>query len=211
MADESENPSEITSNDDKKYIVLSLITTDKTSTGCFIIGENEPYLMIYRPVYGPSSYMDCFDWIGYNCKPIHRWWEDEEKTAKARESARTLFAPFSTRRVEIGHLDGIPEFKTEWEGDFIKYPVLYTRKSKLTVYAEFAAPSIDDIWGDITSCAVAAGAAAGIAAILASPAAALPAFKAAFMACIYAKIGDRANEISVSLSTEQTSGDWSRV
>jgi hypothetical protein len=70
---------------------------------------------------------------------------------------------------------------------------------------------LNSIWGDVTSCAVSAAAAATFVAIIASPAAALPAFKAAFLACIVPKIGERAKEISVALSTQQEHGDWHKV
>jgi hypothetical protein len=200
--------------DDKNYIVISLITPNKKlHTGCKVIGEHDIYPMIYYKVYGPSSFMDCFEWIGFNCSKIDPWWEVEEKLAKERSLAgrKHFKAVYETRKVEVGHIDGVPETKVEWEGDIVQYPVLYTRTSKITAYAEFSAPNIGDIWGDITSCAVAAAAVAGIAAIIASPAAALPVFKEAFMQCITAKIGERANQISVVLSTEQTSGQWHRV
>lgn len=202
-----------------EYLVISLITADpKDYLGCKVIRDDEIFPMIYRVVHGPAPFMDCFEWIGFNCRAIHPWWEDEKKEALKQEntitsdrSLRSSIVPHETRKVEIGHIDGVPEVKVEWEGGWIKHPVLYHRDSKVIAYAEFSAPGINEIWGDITTCAAGAAAAAGIAAILASPAAALPAFKAAFLACLVPKIGERANQISVALSTKQEHGEWHRV
>ena len=115
------------------------------------------------------------------------------------------------RKVELGTLPfGVPEFKVEWEG--IK-PITYTRTSQVTAYAEFKGPDniVNDSWNDIRSCALSSLGVATVAGIVGDPAAALPAFKAAFVACITAKIGAKANEIHVALTTEQTSGDWTKV
>lgn len=198
-----------------KYVVLSLVSADpERYFGCTIAREGDPYIMIYRVAYGPASYWECSEWMSFHCKPIPAWWADKKNSVlklTADASKNKLAEIFENRKVEVGHIDGVPETKIEWEGDFIKYPVLYTRTSKLTAYAEFAAPGLDEIWGDITSCATGAAAAATLVAIIASPAAALPAFKAAFLACLEAKIGDRAKDVSVALSTQQESGDWHRV
>ncbi len=201
-----------------KYVVLSLISADPNQHfGCRIAREGDPYIMIYRVAYGPRSFWECSEWISFNCKPFPEWWVEEKASAlKREETARqsksldpALF--YETRKVEIGHINGVPEVKVEWEGGLIKYPVIYHRDSKLTAYAEFAAPNLNDIWGDITSCAAGAAVTATLVAIIASPAAALPTFKAAFMACLVPQIGDRAKEISVALSTRQEHGEWHRV
>lgn len=201
-----------------RYVVLSLISTDPNQYfGCRIAREGDPYIMIYRVVYGPTSFWECSEWMGFHCKPFPEWWVTEKDSALKREESATRNKSagsallYETRKVEIGHINGVPEVKIEWEGKWIKYPVLYQRTSKLTAYAEFAAPSLSDIWGDVTSCAAGAAVTATLVAIIASPAAALPAFKAAFMACLVPKIGDRAKEISVALSTRQEHGDWHRV
>jgi hypothetical protein len=203
----------------EKYVVLSLISAiPERHHGCHIIREGELFPMIYHIVYGPRSYWECSEWLGFHCTPIPRWWDDEKADAlKAMEEIQAIkdkhptVRPYETRKVEIGHINGVPEVKIEWEGKWIKYPVIYHRDSKLIAYAEFAAPDLHTIWGDITGCAAGAAAVATLAAIIASPAAALPAFKAAFMACIVPKIGERAKEISVALSTHQEHGDWHRV
>jgi hypothetical protein len=117
------------------------------------------------------------------------------------------------RRVEIGRSGSIPEVKVEWEGSPIPVPYMYFRTSSMFAYAEFCAPDdlLNSVWTDIMNCAMAAGVAAGIAAVVASPAAALPMFQAAFGPCITAKLGGRATEIQVSLSTEQKPiEDWHR-
>jgi len=90
---------------------------------------------------------------------------------------------------------------------------MYFRTSSMVAYAEFCAPDdlLNSAWNDIVSCAMAAGAAAGIAAIVAGPAAALAAFEVAFKPCVIAKLGGRANEVQVSLSTsQQPNEDWHR-
>jgi hypothetical protein len=122
--------------------------------------------------------------------------------------------PNVCHKTDIGSVSGIPEFKVEWEGHPIPHPILYTKTSRLVVYAEICGPDdlLNDAWNDIVQCAAVAGAAAGITAIVGSPAAALPAFKAAFITCMDAKIGIRVSEINVALSTEQqASGGWHRV
>lgn len=201
-----------------RYIDISLLSASPEQYhGCHIIREGDFFLAIYRIVYGPKSYWECSEWLGFHCKPIPRWWDEEKAAAEKssetekRHGSESKLLPYQTRKVEIGHINGVPEVKVEWEGRIIKYPVFYHRDSKITAYAEFSAPDLDIIWGDITSCAVGAAVAATIAAIIASPAAALPAFKAAFMACIIPKIGERAKQISVALSTQQEHGDWHRV
>lgn len=202
----------------ERYVVLALLTpTPDQYVGCHIARDTDPYLMIYRVVYGPTSYWECSEWMGFNCSSIPKWWEDEKNKALARIDAAGKDKkleqprPYETRKVEIGHINGVPEVKIEWEGGLIKYPVLYQRTSKLTAYAEFAAPGLNEIWGDITTCATGAAVAATLVAIIASPAAALPAFKSAFMACLVPKIGERAKEVSVALSTHQEPGEWHRV
>ncbi|MER8546548.1 hypothetical protein [Mesorhizobium sp. M1169] len=201
-----------------KYIVLSLLSAvPEDMFGCHIIPEGQLYPMIYRIAYGPDIYWNCAEWVALHCKPIQKWWLDEKADAEKRmDTARSRkdFAELllsENRKVELAHIDGVPEFKVEWEGGFIKYPVLYTRTSKITAYAEFSAPDLNSIWGDVTNCATGGAVAATLAAIFASPAAALPAFKAAFLACIVPRVGERAKEISVALSTHQESGDWHRV
>ena len=91
---------------------------------------------------------------------------------QAKKEKHPTVRPYETRKVEIGHINGVPEVKIEWEGKWIKYPVIYHRNSKLVAYAEFAAPDLHTIWGDITGCAAGAAAVATLAAIIASPAAA---------------------------------------
>jgi len=117
------------------------------------------------------------------------------------------------RRVELGRSGSIPETMVKWEGSPIPIPYMYFRTSSMVAYAEFCAPDdlLNSAWNDIVSCAMAAGAAAGIAAIVAGPAAALAAFEVAFKPCVIAKLGGRANEVQVSLSTsQQPNEDWHR-
>lgn len=117
------------------------------------------------------------------------------------------------RRVELGRSGSIPETMVKWEGSPIPIPYMYFRTSSMVAYAEFCAPDdlLNNAWNDVVSCAIAAGGAAGIAAIVAGPAAALPAFELAFKTCVVAKLGGRANEIQVSLSTQQQPNeDWHR-
>ncbi|MCY2978275.1 MAG: hypothetical protein NTU79_06370 [Planctomycetota bacterium] len=113
------------------------------------------------------------------------------------------------RKVPIGHSGNIPEAKTVWQG--IHSKILH-RTSSIHVYAEFCGPNdaMNQVWGDITNCAVAAGVAAGIAAIVASPGGALPAFAVSFKACLIAKVGHQiADQLHVSLSTKQEpDNDW---
>lgn len=87
---------------------------------------------------------------------------------------------------------------------------LRCRDAWTTAYATICGPEdiINGLINDVINCVGAGVAAAGISAIFAGPAAALPAFEAAFKACLTAKIGDRVNELSVSLSTEEETGDW---
>jgi len=113
------------------------------------------------------------------------------------------------RKVAIGHAGNIPEWKVVWHG--IHSKVLH-RTSSIHVYAEFCGPdnAINQIWGDITNCAVVAGAAAGIAAIAAGPEAALPAFLLAFKPCLKDKVGQMfADQVHVALSAHQEADtDW---
>lgn len=61
---------------------------------------------------------------------------------------------------------------------------------------------------DILNCLGVATTAAGLAAIISDGAAAYPAFKAAFDVCLEQKIGDRINEITVTIWTENETTDW---
>lgn len=95
--------------------------------------------MIYRVVYGPTSYWECSEWMGFHCKPIPKWWVEEKEAAEQRANdaskkheLRQALRAYETRKVEIGHINGVSEVKVEWEGGFIKHPVLYHRDSKLT-------------------------------------------------------------------------------
>jgi len=118
------------------------------------------------------------------------------------------------RKQELGRVPfGVPEFKVEWHGRPIPHPVTFTRTSHIIAYAEFCGPDniINAFWGDIVTCSFAALGAVAVSQIVESPVGALPTFKAAFMGCILAKVGEQANQIEVSLSTEQQSGDWHEV
>jgi len=113
------------------------------------------------------------------------------------------------RRVALGHVGNVPEWKVVWHG--IHSRVVH-RTSSVHVYAEFCGPNdaINQIWGDITTCAVGAGAVAGIAAIAAGPEAALPAFLASFKPCLIGKVGQQvADQVHVALSAHQEpDNDW---
>jgi hypothetical protein len=202
------------------YIVISLAGTQYH--GCRIIPEHSIYLSIYFKAFGPASAGECTSWVIQNCRAIPNWWSELQADAEAKEANARIsrsggtigvFAARECRRVQLARLDGIPETKIEWEGSLIKYPVLYTRTSELVAYAEFCAPSdlLGQFWGDIVGCAGGAATASIIAAIFASPAAALPAFKVAFVGCITAKVGNRVDDISIALGTEQKHGEWHRV
>ena len=115
------------------------------------------------------------------------------------------------KKLELGSLPfGVPEFKVEWKG---LRPVMDTRQSKVTAFAEFCGPAnvLNNSWKDIRTCAVSAAAVAALAAIIANPPAALPAFKAAFITCLTGKIGATAKQLKIALSTKQSSGAWHKV
>lgn len=117
------------------------------------------------------------------------------------------------RRLELGRSGSIPETMVKWEGSPIPIPYMYFRTSSMVAFAEFCAPEdlLNTAWNDIVGCAMAAGGMAGIAAIVAGPAAALSAFELTFKPCAMAKLGERANEVQVSLSTsQQANEDWHR-
>ena len=89
----------------------------------------------------------------------------------------------------LGQIDGVPETKTEWEGII---PHVYTRTSTLVAYLEACADDdlLNQVWGDITSCAAIAAGGAVLAAI-SEGAGAGPGFMATFEPCLAAKIGER--------------------
>jgi hypothetical protein len=107
----------------------------------------------------------------------------------------------------LGQIDGVPETKTEWEGII---PHVYTRTSTLVAYLEACGDDdlLNQVWGDITSCAEIAIAGAVLAAIFTDTAGAAPGFTATFEPCLAAKIGERFNEIGFSLSTQQEATEW---
>jgi hypothetical protein len=113
------------------------------------------------------------------------------------------------RRVVLGHVGNIPEWKVEWHGF---HSTIRHRTSSVHVYAEFCGPdnAMNQIWNDITTCAVGAGVAAGIVAISVGPEAALPAFMAAFQPCLVSKVGQQvASQVHVALSAHQEpDSDW---
>jgi hypothetical protein len=117
------------------------------------------------------------------------------------------------RQIELGRSGSIPEVMVKWEGHPIPIPYAYFRTSSMVAYAEICAPDdlLNTSWNDIVNCALAAAGVAVIASIVASPAAALPAFQASFTPCVTAKLGARAGELQVALSTQQhPNGDWHR-
>lgn len=87
---------------------------------------------------------------------------------------------------------------------------LRCRDAWISAYATICGP--EDIVGglvnDVIECVTAGAVAATLSLIIGNPAAALPAFEVAFKGCLATKIGERVKEISVSLSTEQGTGDW---
>lgn len=87
---------------------------------------------------------------------------------------------------------------------------LRCRDAWITAYATICGPEdiINGLLNDVIACIGVGVAAAGLSAIFAGPAAAAPAFEAAFKGCLSTKIDERVKEISVSLSTEEETGDW---
>ena len=107
---------------------------------------------------------------------------------------------------------GLPrQSKTEIDWDcFPPCITLRCRDAWLSAYATICGPDdiVNTLLNDVIKCVGVGVTAAGLSAIFAGPAAALPAFEAAFKGCLATVIGDRVKEISVSLSTEEGTGDW---
>lgn len=113
----------------------------------------------------------------------------------------------------LGWTKGIRQSKVVWTNDgFLGTPslTLYCRDTIYTAYAELCGPDdiLENLWTDIKSCIETALAASALTTIFASPAAATPAFEASFKGCLFAKIGDRINEIGIHLTVRDTTGDW---
>lgn len=111
----------------------------------------------------------------------------------------------------IGRINLPRQSKTEVDwGRFPPGVTLRCRDAWITAYATICGPEdiINGLLNDVISCIGVGVAAAGLSAIFAGPAAALPAFEAAFKGCLATKIDSRVNEITVSLSTEEETGDW---
>lgn len=122
--------------------------------------------------------------------------------------------------VELGSIDGVPEFKTVMKkhcwgmGVCFNRPVLYTRKSKIVLYADVVVPANVNtaIVNHLRKCAIGAIATAGLTAAIASPAAAIPAFQTALYKCLSSASGAVTSNIKVSLYVKQTPGeDWTKV
>jgi len=116
------------------------------------------------------------------------------------------------RQIELGRSGYLPESMVKWEGSPIPAPYMYYRTSSMVAYAELCAPEdlFDTFWSEVVSCAIAAGATVGVSVIVADPEAARPQFEGVFRSGM-AKIGERANEILVSLSArQQPNKEWHR-
>jgi hypothetical protein len=214
-----------------RFKVIALLGQEEGPyVGCRIIPEDQLYLMIYRVVYGPASFWECSEFVGYQCVSFCDLTEQEQREAsefedelnkeygnflsnKNSNSSSLSISAFEQRRVRIASMNLYPEFKTEWKGKIVKYPVLYKRDVKLVAYAVVSAPSdlLDKFWSDISSCAVTAVGAAGVATVLGSPAAALPTFKGAFVTCITDRVEGRVRQISLSIDTDTEKEDWHKV
>lgn len=126
------------------------------------------------------------------------------------------------REFELGSVDGVPEVKTEMERQCKKVagvkvcwhvPVVYSRISKLTLFARVCVPSAttDEAWQIIRECALTAIAAGGITAIVTNPTAAIPAAEQAMILCLKGKsLAKIAKELELGLFTRQVAGDWKR-
>ncbi len=121
--------------------------------------------------------------------------------------------------VELGSIDGVPEFKTvmerhSWGFASFNRPVLYTRKSKIVLYADVVVPANVNtaIVNHLRKCAIGAIATAGLTAAIASPAAAIPAFQTALYKCLSSASGAVTSNIKVSLYVKQTTdSDWTKA
>jgi hypothetical protein len=122
---------------------------------------------------------------------------------------------------ELGSISGVPEFKTEMERQCVgsgwykicmNVPVLYTRTSRVVLYADVLVPASINalIVNRLKTCAIGAIATAGLTAAIGSPAAAIPAFKTSLYACLKDGAGALVSSIEASLYVTQTSGDWRR-
>ena len=128
----------------------------------------------------------------------------------------------SCREFELGSISGVPEVKTEMEKQCrkvagvkicVRVPVVYSRTSKVTLFARACVPSTttEQAWGKIRDCALSAIAAGGIVAIIGNPAAAIPAAKLTMIGCLKDKaLNEIANGLDLGLYTRQVSGDWKR-
>lgn len=190
------------------YIVIALtgVEIDGKKVGCVILSEQSLYLSIYSKVFGPNTYAECQRYVdenGFIIDPEDRGQNDEDR----------LSSPIVVRRIDIGSFDGVPETKTEWEGQIIQYPVFYTRRTIYVVYTEIAAPSdiVNDVWNDFVSCAIQSAGVGTLAAIFASPASFSAAFQAALLACMAGKLGDQADRVGAALGAETRHSDWARV
>ena len=121
------------------------------------------------------------------------------------------------KKFQLASVDGVPELKTEWTqqcndltGICIDLPQLFQRTSQVVAYAEICGPAdlLEEAFNDIKECALLAATAAVVAAIFSDGAAAASAFEAVFEPCIEQKLEDRAAELTVSVGTDQESGEW---
>jgi hypothetical protein len=118
------------------------------------------------------------------------------------------------RQIEVDRYNSIPEVMIKWEGFPTPAPISYFRTSSMVTYAEVCGPDdlLNNSWHDIVNCALTAATAtlATIPTTDGSPDA-LATFQAAFTPCATAKMGARAGEIQVALSTQQKPNeDWHR-
>lgn len=114
-------------------------------------------------------------------------------------------------RHSLGRINLPRQTKTEIDWDcFPPCVTLRCRDAWVSAYATVCGPEdiVNGLIDDVVHCVGIGLAAAGLSAIFAGPQAALPAFEVAFKTCLYDKVKDRVNEISLSLSTEEETADW---
>jgi len=123
------------------------------------------------------------------------------------ESEEVQSLEANCRSIKIGEGALPNESRLHKHGDFdYRYE---TRSVKAVAYIDFCHPSLNEIWGDVRSCAVGAAVAAVVAAVIAENyAAAKAVFYPVFYECLRQKIGSRAREVTVKMRMEKKKACW---
>jgi len=163
-----------------------------------------------------------FDWAAEEEKEVAEEGEVSTSSEQYTEGPAELLADRESQQcVKVGlfKIRGWPEFKTEIKKHCkktpfgkvcVNLPQLFTRNCELEAFTEVCHPDAANIRGDIENCvkqAVVAGVVTGIV-TSGNLAAAAGVLKTYLVGCLANKLGERVNQISVSVRTESKCGSW---